>query len=85
MLKKYDGQTWTDNVTKDFHVRKRYRIVKLPRVLLLHLVRFTKNNFYLEKNPTIVTFPGLTSFIAVGWKLIWQMIASNYKYACLVQ
>jgi hypothetical protein len=28
------------------------------RYLILHLNRFTKNNFYVEKNPTIVTFPG---------------------------
>jgi U4/U6.U5 tri-snRNP-associated protein 2 len=38
-------------------VRKKYDVQSLPPYLILHLNRFTKNNFYLEKNPTIVTFP----------------------------
>ena len=57
ILKKYNGHTWHDQVTHDARVRKQYRIKHLPRYLILHLARFTKNNFYLEKNPTIVTFP----------------------------
>lgn len=57
LLSKFDGHTWYDTITKEAHVRKQYRIKKLPRYLVLHLVRFTKNNFSLEKNPTIVTFP----------------------------
>lgn len=57
VLKKFDGHTWTDQVTSEAHVRRQYRILQLPRYLILHLVRFTRNNFYLEKNPTIVTFP----------------------------
>jgi len=57
LLQKFDGETWTDSVTSEAHVRRKYRILQLPRYLVLHLVRFTRNNFYLEKNPTIVTFP----------------------------
>eukprot|EP01034_Spumella_vulgaris_P031445 gene31445-38837_t len=57
VLRKFDGNTWSDHVTNDEHVRKQYRIQILPRYLVLHLVRFTKNNFSLEKNSTIVTFP----------------------------
>ena len=30
---------------------------RLPRYLIVHHKRFTKNNFFMEKNPTIVTFP----------------------------
>ena len=37
--------------------KKRYRLVKLPQYLILHLKRFTKNNFFVEKNRTIVNFP----------------------------
>lgn len=57
LLQKFDGSTWTDSMTSEAHVRRQYRILRLPRFLILHLVRFTRNNFYLEKNPTIVTFP----------------------------
>jgi hypothetical protein len=37
--------------------RKRYWITRLPRYLILHLSRFTKNFYFTEKNPTIVTPP----------------------------
>ena len=37
--------------------RKQYRIVQLPEYLVCHLKRFTKNTWFVEKNPTIVTFP----------------------------
>ena len=57
VLKKYDGQTWTDHVGPTGLERKQYIIEKLPKYLIFHLGRFTKNNFYLEKNHTIVNFP----------------------------
>ena len=62
VLKKIDGETWTDSVTNTATsssglVRKKYNILQLPQYLILHLNRFTKNNFYIEKNPTIVSFP----------------------------
>jgi U4/U6.U5 tri-snRNP-associated protein 2 len=37
--------------------RKRFSITRLPKYLIFHIKRFTKNNFTLEKNPTIVNFP----------------------------
>lgn len=37
--------------------RRRFRLTKLPTYLVLHMKRFTKNNFFWEKNPTIVNFP----------------------------
>eukprot|EP00602_Paraphysomonas_sp_CaronLab_P000725 CAMPEP_0185027716 /NCGR_PEP_ID=MMETSP1103-20130426/12934_1 /TAXON_ID=36769 /ORGANISM="Paraphysomonas bandaiensis, Strain Caron Lab Isolate" /LENGTH=339 /DNA_ID=CAMNT_0027561823 /DNA_START=877 /DNA_END=1896 /DNA_ORIENTATION=- len=59
VLKKIDGETWTDGISSSTGglMRKQYSIKSLPRFLILHLNRFTKNNFYIEKNPTIVTFP----------------------------
>eukprot|EP01036_Dinobryon_divergens_P022889 gene22889-31191_t len=57
LRRKFDGHSFTDSVSKQAHVRRRYRITRLPRFLVLQLVRFTKNNFALEKNPTIITFP----------------------------
>lgn len=49
LLKKYDGETPYEG--------KIYKIRKLPKFLIFQLERFTKNNFFLEKNPTIVSFP----------------------------
>lgn len=56
LLAKFDGHTWTDlpgNVLQ----RKQYVITRLPRYLVLHMRRFRRNNFFKEKNPTIVNFP----------------------------
>lgn len=36
---------------------KTYRIDSLPPYLIFHVKRFTRNNFFTEKNPTIVNFP----------------------------
>ena len=36
---------------------KKFRISKLPNVLIFQIQRFTKNNFFIEKNPTIVQYP----------------------------
>ena len=58
VLQKFNGQTWTDQIGVNSHTRKKYIIRKLPQYLILHLVRFTKNNFFnLEKNRSVVTFP----------------------------
>ena len=58
VLQKFNGQTWTDQIGVNTHTRKKYVIRKLPQYLILHLVRFTKNNFFhLEKNRSVVTFP----------------------------
>ena len=37
--------------------RRRFRVTRLPRFLVLHVRRFLKNQFFMEKNPTIVNFP----------------------------
>ncbi len=54
VLSKFDGVTEADVPRAG---RKTYALEALPPYLVLHMKRFTKNNFYLEKNPTIVTFP----------------------------
>lgn len=57
LLKKFDGTTSTDQVSTTHMIRKQYKITKLPKYLIFQLKRFNMNNFTLEKNPTIVTFP----------------------------
>ena len=60
-MKKYDGMTMTEETqSKDgveVSVKKKYKIKKLPQYLFLHIKRFSKNNFFKEKNPMIVNFP----------------------------
>ena len=55
LLEKFDGQHWTE-VSVEL-TRKRFHLLQLPPYLVLLVNRFTKNRFFLEKNPTIVTFP----------------------------
>ncbi len=54
VLRKFDGEAVTDDIRAG---RRRFRITRLPRYLPLHFRRFTKNNFFVEKNPTLVNFP----------------------------
>ncbi|KAG1327301.1 U4/U6.U5 tri-snRNP-associated protein 2 [Cocos nucifera] len=52
ILKKFDGETVTE-VVRPCIARMRYRVTRLPKYLILHMRRFTKNNFFIEKNPTL--------------------------------
>ncbi|KAK6930466.1 Zinc finger, UBP-type [Dillenia turbinata] len=56
ILKKFDGESVTE-VVRPRLARMRYRVTRLPQYLILHMRRFTKNNFFVEKNPTLVNFP----------------------------
>jgi U4/U6.U5 tri-snRNP-associated protein 2 len=59
ILKKFDGVTFSDALDRNGGSlqRKCYKLVRLPNYLILHLARFKKNNYSMEKNPTIVAFP----------------------------
>lgn len=54
LLNKFDGKT-VDTVKAG--VKRRFRLAKLPRYLIVHYKRFTMNNWFKEKNPTLVNFP----------------------------
>ncbi|KAK9144033.1 hypothetical protein Syun_013433 [Stephania yunnanensis] len=56
ILKKFDGESVTE-VVRPRIARMRYRVTRLPQYMILHMRRFTKNNFFIEKNPTLVNFP----------------------------
>lgn len=57
LMAKFNGicekeyQTYKDNFSK------RFEITRLPQFIMLYIKRFTKNTFFVEKNPTIVNFP----------------------------
>ena len=38
-------------------VQRTYRLKKLPPYLIFIIKRFTRNNWDLEKNPTVINFP----------------------------
>lgn len=52
ILKKFDGEMVTEVVRPQL-ARMRYEITRLPHYIILHMRRFTKNNFFVEKNPTL--------------------------------
>lgn len=56
-LDKFGGVVSTAEIVGGEPVRRRYSLVRAPLFLLLHARRFVSNGFFLEKNPTIVTFP----------------------------
>jgi U4/U6.U5 tri-snRNP-associated protein 2 len=58
VLKKFDGMTFSDALGRNgIPQRRQYRLLELPKYLILHLARFKTNRYSKEKNPTIVAFP----------------------------
>ena len=50
VLTKYNGVRLTDTVRAGVQSRRRYVITKLPKFLVFHFARFSKNNFTAEKS-----------------------------------
>lgn len=57
LLAKFNGTTEKEYKTYKDNFLKRFEITRLPQFIILYIKRFTKNTFFLEKNPTIVNFP----------------------------
>lgn len=57
LLAKFNGVTEKEYKTYKDSNLKRFEITRLPKFIILYIKRFTKNTFFLEKNPTIVNFP----------------------------
>lgn len=57
LFEKYDGRTERETKTYNDNLMRRYELVELPEYLLLRYNRFQKNEWFVEKNPTIVNFP----------------------------
>ncbi|XP_053601439.1 ubiquitin carboxyl-terminal hydrolase 39 [Plodia interpunctella] len=57
LLSKFNGQTSKEYKTYKENFLKRFEITQLPPYLILYIKRFTKNTFFVEKNPTVVNFP----------------------------
>ncbi|KAK6633805.1 U4/U6.U5 tri-snRNP-associated protein 2 [Polyplax serrata] len=57
LLTKFNGIQEKEYKTYKDNFLKRFEITVLPPYLMLYIKRFTKNTFFVEKNPTIVNFP----------------------------
>lgn len=57
LLTKFNGETEKEYKTYKENFLKKFEITRLPPFLILYIKRFTKNTFFVEKNPTIVNFP----------------------------
>ncbi|XP_044003408.1 U4/U6.U5 tri-snRNP-associated protein 2-like isoform X2 [Aphidius gifuensis] len=57
LLEKFNATTERKYETPKGNLMKRFEITQLPPYLILYIKRFTKNTFFVEKNPTIVNFP----------------------------
>ena len=56
VLDKFSGDLIESSVRGN-RVLRSYSIFEMPPYLILHLHRFKKNDFFVEKNVTIITFP----------------------------
>ena len=72
ILAKFDGES-TQEIGPTL---KRHHLTRLPPYLILHIKRFTKNNFVEEKNPTIVNYP-----MAIDLKDCKFAMATSGKFA----
>jgi len=59
LLEKFNGEKPFEKIAKGGESReiKRYTLRRLPPYVMFVIKRFRNNNFFVEKNPTIVTFP----------------------------
>jgi len=57
LLSKFNGVNEKEYKTYKDNFLKRFEVTSLPPFMILYIRRFTKNTFYVEKNPTIVNFP----------------------------
>lgn len=57
LLTKFNNETEKEYKTYKENFLKKFEITQLPPYLILYIKRFTKNTFFIEKNPTIVNFP----------------------------
>lgn len=68
LLAKFNGLTEKEYKGKRDSTMKRFELTRLPPFLIFYIKRFTKNLFFIEKNPTIVNFPvkniDLAEFVA---------------------
>ena len=88
ILKKFDSETITEVVRPQI-ARMRYRVTKLPPYIIMHMRRFTKNNFFVEKNPTLGKYCASCHNFCVHQCMIglvvitrWVLVISSLSFLC---
>ncbi|KAA6368798.1 MAG: putative U4/U6.U5 tri-snRNP-associated protein 2 [Streblomastix strix] len=77
LLAKYDGST-----KQIGHLGEAisYRITQFPKYLILHFNRFIRNQFFVEKNPTIINFPvkglDLSEYGLSNDRVVYDLVAN---------
>eukprot|EP00347_Sterkiella_histriomuscorum_P008920 403343237 len=74
LLKKYDGKSFIEEPVTA--IKKKFRILSLPKYLIIHVKRFNKNDYFTEKNPTIVNFPIKNLDLS---EYLWSPIAQQHQ------
>lgn len=72
ILAKFNGATEKEYKTYKENFLKRFQLTRLPPYLIFCIKRFTKNNFFVEKNPTIVNFP-ITWVLRRPGRRLWAL------------
>lgn len=57
LLSKFNGVSEKEYKTYNENFMKRFELMRLPEYLIITYERFHKNQWFVEKNPTIVNFP----------------------------
>ncbi|CAI4223319.1 unnamed protein product [Auanema sp. JU1783] len=57
LLGKFNGILEREYKTYKENIMKRFELLRLPEYLIITYKRFNKNQWFVEKNPTIVNFP----------------------------
>jgi len=57
LLSQFNGNQQKEYKTYKDNFLKRFELIRMPQYIILYIKRFTKNTFFVEKNPTIVNFP----------------------------
>jgi hypothetical protein len=81
ILSKFNGVSEKEYKTYKDNFIKRFEITRLPKFIILYIKRFTKNTFFVEKNPTIVNFP--VKSIELGDLLSEEDKAKHKEANCL--
>ena len=77
ILHKYDGERVHDDIKLG---RRRYKFLRLPRFLAMHMKRFAKNNFYVR---TSLGIPDVCCSVSTSCcRAIWGGVAHMAGAVC---